>query len=100
MQTVLELLRFVDDQDGAGEVRDRRRGDGAREVADQAAALVGADYDQAAGVLLGDLHQALPGRRRLDRQRLRAEARLRRQLGAVGGGFLRRLLDLVGRRRV
>ncbi len=75
-------------------------GDGAGEVAEEAAALVGADHDQAAGVLLGDLDEALPGGRRFDRQRLGAEARLLGELGAVGGGFLRRLLDLVGRGRV
>ena len=59
---------LVDDQDGALEVGDGGGGDGAGEVAEQAAALVGADHDQAAFVLVGDLDEALPGGGGLDRR--------------------------------
>ena len=79
----------VDDEDGALEVGDGGGGDGAGEVAEQAVALVGADHDQAALVVFGDLDQALPGGGRLDRQGLGVEAGLAGQGGAVLGGFLR-----------
>ena len=77
----------VDDQHGALEVGDGGGGDGAGEVAEEAVALVGADHDQAALVLFGDLDQALPGGGRLDRQGLGVEARLAGQGGAVPRRF-------------
>ena len=65
-------------------------------MAEEAVALVGADHDQAALVVFGDLDQALPGGGRLDRQGRGGEARLVGQVGALFGGFLGGRLDLVG----
>ena len=90
----------MDDEDVAVEVRDRGGGDGADEVAEEAVALVGADHDQPAAMVGGDLDQALPCRGRLDRQGLGVEAGLAGQRGTVLGGFLGRRLDLVRRRRL
>jgi hypothetical protein len=79
-------------------------GDGAGHVEGQAAAqpgtAMGAEDDEACVLILGSIHDRLPGGRSRDRHALSAESRRLGQRGPVRGGSFSGLADLVAARGV
>jgi hypothetical protein len=86
----------VHDQHGPVRARGDVGDDAVRKPGTEPAVAVGSDDDQAGLVLVGRLHDRLPGGRPLDRERRRPEARRLGQRRAVLGSLLGGLSYVVG----